>query len=328
MKTTCQLNRCASPKPCAASPGRNDAPSGGPPIGLCAALDGAGHPLQTAPEDGWSWSMDSHVDLMSGTVSRIAAVLVAPFIGSFLGVLILRLPEGRPVAIGRSACDHCGRRLRPRDLVPFLSYLLSRGRCRYCGESIGLFPVAVEAAAAGVAGWAATATTGGLDVWLACLLGWTLLTAAWIDLRTMILPDVLTLPLLLAGLVVTAAISPDALADHALAAALGYLVLFGTARAYRRLRGRDGLGLGDAKLLAALGAWLGLNSLPIVLVLASCTGLGAAGAAMLLGKRVNAATAIPFGPCLALAGWVAWLYADWFDALLSNDPVIMNFGVS
>nr|WP_294551143.1 A24 family peptidase [uncultured Rhodopila sp.] len=271
--------------------------------------------------------MDSYISLMSGTFSRIAAVLVAPFIGSFLGVLILRLPEGRPVVTGRSACDHCGHRLEARDLVPFLSYLLSHGRCRYCGEAIGLFPVAAEAAAAGVAGWAA-AVTDGLDFWLACLLGWTLLTAAWIDLRTMILPDVLTLPLLLAGLGATAAISPGALADHALAAALGYLVLSGTARAYRRLRGRDGLGLGDAKLLAALGAWLGLNSLPIVLVLASCTGLGAAGVAILLGKRVTAATAIPFGPCLAAAGWLTWLYADWFNIWLGNDPVMINFGFS
>jgi leader peptidase (prepilin peptidase)/N-methyltransferase len=264
---------------------------------------------------------------MSGTVSRVAAVLVAPFIGSFLGVLILRLPEGRPIVTGRSACDQCGHRLGTRDLVPFLSYLLAHGRCRYCGAPIGLFPVAAETAAVCVAAWAA-AVADGPDIWLACLLGWTLLTAAWIDLRTMILPDVLTLPLLLTGLAVTAAIDPDALADRALAAALAYVVLFGTARVYRRLRGRDGLGLGDAKLLAALGAWLGLSSLPIVLVLASCAGLAAAGVAMLLGKRVTAATAIPFGPCLAAAGWLAWLYADWINAWLDSDPVVLNFGAS
>jgi len=267
------------------------------------------------------------MDLMSGTFFGLAAVLVAPFIGSFLGVLILRLPEDRPVATGRSACEHCGHRLGARDLVPFLSYLLSRGRCRHCGEPIGLFPVVVEAAAVAVAGWAAAAADGP-DVWLACLLGWTLLTAAWIDFRTMILPDVLTLPLLAAGLIVTAAISPDALADHALAAALGYLALFGTARAYRRLRGRDGLGIGDAKLLAALGAWLGLSALPMVLVLASCSGLLVAAVGMLLGKRVSVATAIPFGPFLSLAGWLSWLYADWFNTWLGTDPVMMNFGAS
>ncbi len=96
-------------------------------------------------------------------------------------------------------------------------------------------------------------------------------------------------------------------------------MLFGTARAYRRLRGRDGLGLGDAKLLAALGAWLGLSSLPIILVLASCTGLVAAGAAMLLGKRLlppPQSRSARFWP----GGLAGWLYADWFNTWLGNDP--------
>jgi len=175
----------------------------------------------------------------------------------------------------------------------------------------------IELAALAVAGWAATMAAGN-EIWLACLLGWALLTAAWIDIRTMILPDALTLPLLAAGLIVTAVTDPDSLTDHAVAAALGYLLLFATARAYRVLRGRDGLGLGDAKLLAALGAWIGLSNLPVVLLLASCLGLAAAGAGLLFGKRVTAATAIPFGPFLALAGWLAWLYADWFNRWLGD----------
>nr|WP_294523094.1 A24 family peptidase [uncultured Rhodopila sp.] len=246
------------------------------------------------------------------SASALLPLLAAPFIGSFLGVLILRLPAGRPVAVERSACDHCGHRLGVRDLIPLLSYGLSGGRCRYCGHAIGSFVVAIELAAVGVAAWAATAAAG-LALWFGCLLGWTLLAAAWIDVRSMILPDVLTLPLLLAGLAVTAVSSPDDVTDHALAAALGYLLLFGTAWIYRRLRGRDGLGLGDAKLLAALGAWLGLSGLPLVLVLASCLGLAAAGVAMAFGKRVGAGTAIPFGPFLAVAGWLLWLYGDWLD---------------
>ncbi len=250
------------------------------------------------------------MDVMSGPLAWLVPVLVAPFIGSFLGVLILRLPAARPIAFGRSACDQCRHRLGARDLVPLLSFALSRGRCRYCGQPIGWFPVAIELAALAVAIWAACVLTG-TDIWIACGLGWTLLAAAWIDARTMLLPDVLTLPLLLAGLVVTAWFSPDDLADHALAAALGYLLLFVTARVYRGLRGRDGLGEGDAKLLGALGAWLGLGALPFVLVLAACSGLAAAGAGALAGKRVTAATAIPFGPFLAFAGWLLWLYQDW-----------------
>jgi leader peptidase (prepilin peptidase)/N-methyltransferase len=267
--------------------------------------------------------VDALTNFTSSILSRVPPILVAPFIGSFLGVLILRLPEGRPIATGRSVCDHCGHRLGVRDLIPFVSYALSKGRCRYCGQAIGSFPIMIELAALAVAAWAATVTAG-TEIWLACLLGWALLTAAWIDIRTMILPDALTLPLLAAGLIVTAVTDPDSLTDHALAAALGSLLLFATARAYRLLRGRDGLGLGDAKLLAALGAWIGLSDLPVVLLLASCLGLAAAGAGRLLGKRVTAATAIPFGPFLSLAGWLAWLYADWFNRWLGD----VSFGYS
>ena len=252
-------------------------------------------------------------DFVSGPFGWLPPVLLAPFIGSFMGVLVIRLADGRPVAISRSACDHCGHLLGVRDLLPLLSYVMLRGRCRYCGQMIGSFPPAIELAALGVAVWAASVVEGAY-VWFACMLGWTLLTAGWIDLRTMILPDVLTLPLLLIGLMVTAVAAPDALLDHCLAAALGYLVLFGTALTYRWLRGRDGLGLGDAKLLAALGAWLGLAELPALLLLSSCLGLLAAGMAALGGRRMTASTAIPFGPFLALSGWLLWLYADWFDA--------------
>jgi leader peptidase (prepilin peptidase) / N-methyltransferase len=253
-------------------------------------------------------------------------VLLAPFIGSLLGVLILRLPDGRPVAMARSACDHCGHRLGCRDLIPFVSYVLSRGRCRYCGVAIGSFPLAIELAALAVAVWAVVAVDD--ELWVTCVFGWALLTLAWIDLRTMILPDVLTLPLLALGLAVTGLARPDSLADHMLAAALGYLSLAAVAWAYRRFRGRDGLGLGDAKLLGAIGAWLGLSFLPLALLLAACAGLVAAGGAALAGKRLTAATAIPFGPFLALSGWLLWLYADWINDRLmdgSFGPVLSGW---
>jgi leader peptidase (prepilin peptidase) / N-methyltransferase len=249
------------------------------------------------------------MNFTSGPLAWLPPVVLGPFIGSFLGVVILRLPEGRPIAVARSACDRCGRGLGSRDLIPLLSYALTRGRCRYCGEPIGLFTLNIEIAALAIAAWAASVVPHH-QLWLTCALGWMLLTAAWIDLRTMILPDVLTLPLLLVGLIVTAVIDPDSLLDHGLAAAFGYLLLFAVAWTYRMLRGRDGLGLGDAKLLAALGAWLGLGELPFALLMASCLGLAAACIGALAGKRMTAATAIPFGPFLALAGWVSWLYAE------------------
>ena len=243
-------------------------------------------------------------------------VVSAPFIGSFLGVLIVRLPDGRPVAITRSACDHCGHPLGFRDLIPLSSYLASRGRCRFCGGPIGAFAIAIELAAIAVAVWSAATVDGDL-LWWTCLLGWTLLTLAWIDVRAMILPDVLTLPLLLMGLIETAIADPDSLLDRTLAAAVGYLGLMGVAWLYRHVRGRDGLGLGDAKLLAAIGAWIGLNALPWALLTAACAGLIAVGIAMLFGKRISAATPIPFGSLLALSGWLFWLYADWIDYWLA-----------
>lgn len=248
--------------------------------------------------------MDTHA-------SWLPPLLAAPVVGSFLGVLIDRLPEGRPVILARSACDHCGHRLGARDLVPLVSYAMTRGRCRHCHAPIGPFPLAIELAALTVAVWAVLAA--GDDVWFACGLGWTLLALSWIDIRTLLLPDVLTLPLLAAGLGLTWLSDPDALTDHAVAAAAGYLGLTAVALGYRRLRGRDGLGLGDAKLLGALGAWLGLGLLPMTLWAAASLGLLAAGAAALVGRRITAATAIPFGPFLALAGWLLWLYGDRLD---------------
>jgi leader peptidase (prepilin peptidase) / N-methyltransferase len=244
--------------------------------------------------------------------------MLAPFIGSFLGVLIERLPENRPVLIDRSACDHCGHRLAVRDLVPLVSYVLARGRCRYCRMPIGYLPPAVECAALGVAIWAAVTVAGGEDLWVTCGFGWTLLTLAWIDAQVMILPDVLTIPLIVSGLILTGVTDLDALPDHVIAAGLGYLLLVGMAIAYRRLRGRDGVGAGDAKLLAAIGAFLGLGLLPVVVFLAACLGLMAAGVAMMAGRRMTRTTALPFGPCLAMAAWLAWLYGGLFEGWLAG----------
>jgi leader peptidase (prepilin peptidase)/N-methyltransferase len=239
----------------------------------------------------------------------LAPLIVAPAIGSFLGVLIVRLPAGRPVGFARSACDLCGTPLTPRDMVPLLSFISLRGQCRHCRGTIGWLHPLVELAAFAVAAIAATVDADPTRIWGTCLLGWTLLTLAWIDARTMRLPDVLTLPLLLAGLAATWLLQPDALFANAATAALAYLALQALALAYRRLRGRDGLGEGDAKLLAAAGAWLGPLALPRVLVLAAGGGLLAALALAAAGRRIDRNTAMPFGPFLAAATWLLWLLA-------------------
>ena len=239
-------------------------------------------------------------------------VLVAPFIGSFLGLLIRRLPEGSPIVRGRSHCDACGATLRVRDLMPILSWLAAAGRCRYCRQPLSWFYPGVELAALAIA-LADVLIDGGLidgrvGVWLDCLLGWWLLALGWIDLRSWLLPDALTLPLIIAGLAAAFLFNPDQLTDRALGAALGYFSLMAIAALYRRLRGREGLGGGDAKLLAASGAWLGAAALPQVILLAALSALAAVACLRLARVRLSIYSALPFGPFLALATWILWLF--------------------
>jgi leader peptidase (prepilin peptidase)/N-methyltransferase len=238
---------------------------------------------------------------------QIVAILLAPIIGSFLGVLILRLPEDRPVAAARSACETCGHTLGPLDLVPIGSYLVQRGHCRHCGAPIGRFHLSIELAALVPAIWAGSLDDG-VRLWADCVLGWALLALSWIDWRHMILPDALTLPLVLAGLGTSALLDPDYLIDHAVGAAVGFLLFRAIAWAYRRLRGRDGLGEGDAKLLAAAGAWVTWGGIAEVMLIAAATGLVIAVGYRIVGRRLDAQTAIPFGPCLAFGTWLVWLY--------------------
>jgi leader peptidase (prepilin peptidase)/N-methyltransferase len=241
------------------------------------------------------------------TPSWLPPILIAPAIGSFLGVLVRRLPRGEPFAWSRSRCDSCGRTLSAAEMIPLASYAIQRGRCRGCGAAIGAFHPAIELAALGLAIWAATLDEG-LRLWADCVFGWILLALAWIDWEHMILPDLLTLPLILAGLGWTWWVEPDALPDHAIGAVAGWALFAALAFAYRRLRGRDGLGEGDAKLLAAAGAWVGWPLLGSVILIGAFSGLGVATVQALRGRAMGAATAIPFGPCLALGAWLAFLY--------------------
>jgi leader peptidase (prepilin peptidase) / N-methyltransferase len=232
-------------------------------------------------------------------------LIATPFIGSFIGVVIRRLPDEKPIAWSRSACEGCGAVLTPRDLLPLVSWVLARGRCRRCGYRLGWFYPGVETAALIVALIALTVDDmprAALD----CLFGWWLLTLAWIDLRRWLLPDILTLPLIVAGLAASAALDPDTILDRALGAALGYLALVVIAAVYRALRQREGLGRGDAKLLGAAGAWVGATALPQVILLAALAALLAA-ALRPGGARLHPHSAMQFGPFLALATWTIWL---------------------
>jgi leader peptidase (prepilin peptidase) / N-methyltransferase len=234
-------------------------------------------------------------------------LLVAPIVGSFLGLVILRLPKGLPIAWSRSRCPWCEEPLRPRDLMPIFSWLTARRRCRFCGHRLGWFYPGVELAAVAIA-LAAIAVDGGAGAWLDCVLGWWLLTLGWIDARCWLLPDRLVMPLILAGLAAAVAFDAEQLTGRALGAALGYLSLVTIAALYRVFRGREGLGRGDAKLLAASGAWVGAAALPQVVLLAALSALAAAGGLRLVGIRLGALSPVPFGPFLALATWLVWLF--------------------
>jgi leader peptidase (prepilin peptidase)/N-methyltransferase len=236
------------------------------------------------------------------TPVAIALLAASPIIGSFLAAAAQRLPDdARGLLLGRSRCDHCRQPLTARDLVPIVSWLALRGRCRHCGAAIDRMHPVIELAAIGVA-VLALAVGDAAAMPATCLLGWWLLLLGAIDRRTGLLPDMLTLPLVAAGLLeglVTMDGAPPI--DRVAGAAAGYAVFAGLAFAYRRLRGRDGLGLGDAKLLAAGGAWLGWQALPGVILV----GAGGALAAALILQRggLTRHTAIAFGPWLALGIW-------------------------
>jgi leader peptidase (prepilin peptidase)/N-methyltransferase len=241
-------------------------------------------------------------------IGWIWAIIAAPFIGSFLGVLIQRLPVGMPVAWARSACPHCDQRLSVADLMPVASWLLSGGRCRYCATPLGIFYPGIEIAALGVAVWAAIALPDPLLIWAGCLLGWSLLGAATVDSRHLVLPDVLVLPLIPAGILLHAWLAVDVWVDHLIGASIGFALFAMISFVYRGLRKREGLGLGDAKLLAAAGAWVGWVGLPSVLLLGATFGLATALALRMTGRNVGRLTELPFGPALALGFWLVWLY--------------------
>jgi leader peptidase (prepilin peptidase)/N-methyltransferase len=240
-------------------------------------------------------------------------LLTALIIGSWLGVLVRRWPQGRKLAAARSACEHCDHYLGPLDLIPLISFAVLRGRCRHCGGPIGWFHPAIELAALAIAAAALAADGGGWPAWIDAALGWALLTAAWIDAETFRLPDLITLPLILAGLAVTWFQLPAAIYNHAAAAAVGYLGFRLLNEIYLKVRHRHGLGEGDAKLLAAAGSWLGLAALPYILLGAAMTGI----AIILLGARdggVQQDRRIAFGPSLALAFFTWRLCAPYLPA--------------
>jgi len=237
----------------------------------------------------------------------VLLLLAAPCVGSFLGVVVARLPEDRPLVWARSACPRCGHRLGARDLVPVLSWVVNRAKCRYCAQPLSWTYPAIELAAVAVALWSLALTPGWL-AWASSALGWSLLALAVIDARHLLLPDEITLPLIPAGLAVAWAVDRARLLDHVIGAVAGFVVVLVLRWGYERVRRREGIGLGDAKLLAAAGAWVSWEGLPGVLLAAAAAALaGHLLWARYAGHGVHGRE-VPFGPYLAGSIWLIWLY--------------------
>lgn len=266
--------------------------------------------------------------------------LFSLLVGSFLNVVIHRLPKmmeaewqaqcaelrgetpagSTPynLAVPRSACPQCGHQITALENIPLLSWLWLRGRCSACSTPISARYPLVELLTALLS--AAVAWKWGVSVQTlgALLLVWTLVALAFIDLDTTLLPDSLTLPLLWLGLLFNLGGHFASLPDAVIGAIAGYGVLWSVYWLFKLVTGKDGMGYGDFKLLAAIGAWLGWQMLPVTLLLSSVVG-AAIGIGMIVLVKHDRRVPIPFGPYLAGGGLVAlFLGADLTQAYLAQ----------
>jgi leader peptidase (prepilin peptidase) / N-methyltransferase len=261
-------------------------------------------------------------------------------VGSFLNVVIYRLPimlnrewqlqaaealtqpppeqasERFTLSTPRSACPHCKAPITALQNIPLLSWLVLRGRCASCKRPISPRYPLVELATGLLS--AVVAWHFGFGAAAACgiLITWALIAMTGIDVDHQLLPDNLTLPLMWAGLLAAVLIGPTpgvalpvSPGSAILGAAAGYLSLWLVFQAFKLVTGKEGMGYGDFKLFAALGAWLGWKALPLIIVLSAATG-AVLGILMILARGRDRAAPMPFGPYLAAAGWIAMLYGD------------------
>jgi prepilin signal peptidase PulO-like enzyme (type II secretory pathway) len=244
------------------------------------------------------------------TCIELFAIFSGFLIGSAIDAAANRFERNQPWLMRRSRCQACDRIVRWYELVPVVSWLFLRGRCRTCKAPIGLSAPMTEIAGALVALAAVVLTPAdrayGLGFSLA--FGWLLLALAAIDRRTFLLPDGLNAALLAVGAVMVAVVKPEDWPLHVTGAVAGYGLLRLVEIVYRRLKGIDGLGRGDAKLLGAIGGWVGLAGIPPVLLIASLSAILATLATALVRRQsVSGQTAIAFGPWIALGGYIVWL---------------------
>ena len=272
-----------------------------------------------------------YLDLLTvmPTTTGLLGLVLGLVVGSFLNVVIIRLPprlayqwqhsqtisdsseatEKSPpgIVLGRSHCPKCNHVIRWWENIPLLGFLILHGRCSSCQTQISIRYPAIEAFTAAVT-LVIIWRLGVSSVLVPALLfSWTLIVLTFIDLDHFLLPDVITLPLLWLGLLVNLAGGFCDIHAAVIGAVAGYLSLWVVYHLYRIITGRTGFGHGDFKLLAALGAWLGWQMLPLVILLASVVG-AAVGICMITAGRLNSCQPLPFGPYLAGAGLIVMLF--------------------
>jgi leader peptidase (prepilin peptidase)/N-methyltransferase len=225
-------------------------------------------------------------------------------------------PERLSLSAPRSACPVCKAPIKAWQNIPVVSWLLLRGRCASCGTKISLRYPLVELATGLLSAWVAWHFGFAAPTACALLVTWALIALTGIDIDHQLLPDGITLPLMWAGLTTAVMVGPIAgspipvsARDAIIGAAAGYVSLWLVFHAFRLITGKEGMGYGDFKLFAALGAWLGWKLLPLVIVLSAATG-AVLGILMIVLRGRDRSAPIPFGPYLAAAGWLAMMYGD------------------
>lgn len=245
----------------------------------------------------------------------LAVFVFGALVGSFLNVCIHRIPGGESIAFPASHCPHCRTPIRPYDNVPILSYLLLRGRCRSCDAGIGLRYPLVELLGGGAAVAALYAHGSSAQALLIFAFLAALIVITFIDLDHQIIPDAISLPGIFVGFAAALLFGEPSWSDSLIGIALGGGLLWGVAEGYARLTGREGMGGGDIKLLAMIGAFLGWRAILVTLLFGSLLG-SVIGLSLMALRGRDTKMAIPFGPFLAAGAVVALFWGeriiDWY----------------
>lgn len=272
----------------------------------------------------------------SPTFFYTSIALISLMVGSFLNVAIYRLPKMMeyawyhecreflaeelsenklkkltPMSLSKpdSTCPHCGHLIRFYENIPLLSWLVLKGKCSQCNSKISARYPAIELATMLLSLIVANHFGATIATPLVILLTWGLIVLTMIDFDHMLLPDQITLPLLWLGLLININGTFVLLTDAVIGAAAGYMSLFSVFWLFKLLTGKEGMGFGDFKLFAVFGAWLGWQLLPLLILMASVVG-AVVGITMILFKNHQRQQGIPFGPYLAIAGWITFLWGE------------------